>query len=461
MQPAPELKEFRIEMLDDGIAHLIFDMPDRTMNVFSNAAIHEAEAFADWLPRSGLKGVLVSSGKTTAFCAGADLGELAEAYAMIIAAPADQRTQIARDHFAPIGRAFRKLEKANVPIAFAINGLALGGGCEFAMAGHYRVLADTPATALGLPESLVGLFPGGGGTQRMPRLVGLEASLPILLDGARLSPQEAVSAGAAHRAVPAGQEIEAALEWLRSSPAPLQPWDRDGWVIPSASEIERKLAPVRASRFAVTKGHYPAITAILDCLEQGLPLPMDDAVATEINLFAELIKRPEPRDMIRTLFLGKQAFAKRRKSEAVPVEINRLKTDVAAALAYAADTIGREAAEHARSVAGFDKPLPLGGNGESPVKFNLNMPDVPALSATNLWIENPTENWQKVAARLLSCTVLAVLPYRDSLSDEEQKLADFIVVSDLGFPAYLGGPFALLESVGTMGIRRMLELPHQ
>src|SRR5690606_1315347 len=151
---------------------------------------------------------------------GADLGELAEAYAMIVAAPEAQRTAVGRDHFAPIGRAFRKLETAGVPIAFAINGLALGGGCEFALAGHYRVLADTPATALGLPESLVGLLPGGGGTQRMPRFVGLEASLPILLDGARFSPAEAVAAGVAHKVVPAGQEIAAALEWVRSDPDP-------------------------------------------------------------------------------------------------------------------------------------------------------------------------------------------------------------------------------------------------
>ena len=108
-----------------------------------------------------------------------------------------ERSQVGADHFAPIGRAFRKLETAGIPVAFAINGLALGGGCEFALAGHARFLADTPSTALGLPESLVGLLPGGGGTQRMPRLIGLEASLPILFDGARLSPYEAVAAGAA------------------------------------------------------------------------------------------------------------------------------------------------------------------------------------------------------------------------------------------------------------------------
>ena len=453
MKPAPTLKEFRIEMLEDGIVHLIFDMPGRTMNVFSNAAIHESEAFADWLPQSGAKGVLISSGKTTAFCAGADLGELAEAYAMIIAAPEADRWQIARDHFAPIGRAFRKLETAGVPIAVALNGLALGGGCEFAMAGHYRVMADTPATAMGLPESLVGLFPGAGGTQRMPRLVGLERSLPILLDGARLDPRQAVEAGAAHRVVPPGQEIEAALEWLRTAADPRQPWDKSDWTIPTAAEVTKRLAPVRAARMEETKGHYPAITAILDCVEQGLPLKMDDAVTAEIRLFADLIKRPEPRDMIRTLFLGKQAYGKARKAGGIPAEVTALAADVAGALCAAAAEAGRTNAETARVAAGFDKPLP---EGSAKAVSIAALPDVAPLSATGQWIEAPAEGWQKTGAKLLATAAVAAAPYRAKLSDDEQKLADFVVVSELGFPAYLGGPFALLDSVGSAGIRRMI-----
>lgn len=454
MTAAPTMKEFRLEMLEDGIAHLIFDMPGRTMNVFSNAAIHESEAFADWLPHSGLKGVVISSGKPTAFCAGADLGELAEAYAMIIAAPEAQRWQLARDHFAPIGRSFRKLETAGVPIAVAVNGLALGGGCEFAMAGHYRVMADTPSTALGLPESLVGLFPGAGGTQRMPRLVGLEASLPILLDGARLDPQQAVAAGAAHRVVPAGQEIAAALEWLRTNPDPRQPWDRPDWRLPAAGDVTAMIAPLRAARMAETKGHYPAITAILDCVEQGLPLAMDAAVTAEIRLFADLITRPEPRDMIRTLFLGKQLHGKARKSGTLPADLDALLADVAGALSATAEAEGRDAAEAARIAAGFERPLPKAGT--APALSADALPEVAAISATGQWIEAPTEGWQRTAAHLLAATVLAAAPYRARLSVDDQKLADFAVVSGLGFPAYLGGPFALLDSVGSAGIRRML-----
>ena len=239
----PAMREFRSEINTDGILHLIFDMPGRSMNVFSNAAIHEIDAFATWLKSSDVRGVLIRSGKTSAFCAGADLGELCVAYDMIKATPRAEQKRVARDHFAPIGRAFRKLETAGKPVAIAINGLALGGGCEFALGCHYRVLADTPQTALGLPESLVGLLPGGGGTQRMPRLVGLEKSLPILLDGARFTPKDAVAAGAAHEVVPAGEEIKAAERWLHGNPQPVQPWDRPDWRTMNASELSNWSRP--------------------------------------------------------------------------------------------------------------------------------------------------------------------------------------------------------------------------
>ncbi|MCC0054535.1 MAG: enoyl-CoA hydratase/isomerase family protein [Rhodobiaceae bacterium] len=455
MTTPPTLREFRLEMLEDGIAHLIFDMPGRTMNVFSNAAIHESEAFADWLPKSGLKGVVVSSGKSTAFCAGADLGELAEAYAMIVAAPEAQRTAVGRDHFAPIGRAFRKLETAGVPIAMAINGLALGGGCELALAGHYRVLADTPQTALGLPESLVGLLPGGGGTQRMPRLVGVEASLPILLDGGRYTTADAVAAGAAHRVVPAGEEVAAALEWIKSNPDPRQPWDRPDWKVPGKAEVKAILDPVRAARLKETRGHYPAITAILDCVEEGIPVPMDQGVKAEIDIFAELIKRPEPRDMIRTMFLGKQVFGKQKKANALPESLGALVADVSAALAAVADAAGRDKADTARTEAGFEKPLPA-SSGAAPALDAKSLPDVDAIAATGLWIEAPANEWQRTAARLLGASAIAAAHYRTKLSADEQKLADFAIVSELGFPAYLGGPFALLDSVGSDGVRKMM-----
>src|SRR5258708_25743310 len=186
MPGAPELKQFRIEWSANRVVHLVFDLPGRSMNVFSNAAIEELGRFADWLPQSDVAGVVIRSGKTSAFCAGADLAELETAYEMIMAAPSAERDRVAFDHFFRLSQGLRKLETAGKPVAIAIAGLALGGGTEFALAAHHRIITDQAQSTFGLPESLVGLLPGGGGTQRLPRLIGIEAALPVLLHGARI-----------------------------------------------------------------------------------------------------------------------------------------------------------------------------------------------------------------------------------------------------------------------------------
>src|SRR5260370_42656850 len=128
---------------------------------------------------------------------------------MIAAAPEAERFQLAFDHFSPLSQAIRALETSGKPSAAAIGGLARGGGCELALGTHHRVLADTPKAALGLPESLVGLLPGAGGTQRLPRLIEIDGALPILLGGARVSGRSALDAGVGDQTGPAGEEVAA------------------------------------------------------------------------------------------------------------------------------------------------------------------------------------------------------------------------------------------------------------
>ena len=301
----PELKQFRIEGSANGVLHLIFDMPGRSMNVFSNAAIEEIGRFADWLRQSDVAGVVIRSGKSSAFCAGADLAELETAYDMIMAAPTSERDHLAFDHFFRLSHGLRKLETAGKPIAVAIAGLALGGGCEFALAAHHRVIADQAQATFGLPESLVGLLPGGGGTQRLPRLIGIEAALPVLLEGARIGGQAAIAAGLAHELVTPGEEIAAAERWVLSRPEAMQPWDRPDQHCDAARRLAPIIAESRRKMLAETLGHYPAPSAILDCVEQGFPQDFDTAIRTEMQIFAKLIQRREPRNMIRTLFLGR------------------------------------------------------------------------------------------------------------------------------------------------------------
>jgi 3-hydroxyacyl-CoA dehydrogenase/enoyl-CoA hydratase/3-hydroxybutyryl-CoA epimerase len=422
--PMPDMSQFRTEIGDNGVLHLIFDVPGRSMNVFTNKAIHEILTFADWLPRSEVRGVVVRSGKMTAFCAGADLGELGVAYDMIMAAPRERRKQVAHDHFAPIGRAFRKLETSGIPVAAAINGLALGGGCELAMGCHYRVLADTPQTALGLPESLVGLLPGAGGTQRMPRLVGLEKALPILLHGARLSAADAVAFGAANEVVPPGEEVAAAERWVLDVRDPKQPWDRAGWQNPAQAHASRTVAAARAQVLAETGGHVPAPLAILDCIERGLPQQMDKAIREEIDIFADLIKRPEPRNMIQTLFLGRQDYDKRRKAGTLPEFVAAVVADVSEILA------GADEAQ--KQQAGIAAGPPL----TSP-SADWNRRD-------GIWYEAPETSAERHAADLIHQIADAARRHADGLNEDDRRLVDYATVKELGFPGYAGGPFALL-----------------
>src|SRR6516225_11945872 len=258
MTVGPELKQFRIELSEQRVLHLIFDMPGRSMNVFSNAAIDEIGRFADWIRESGVAGVVIRSGKSSAFCAGADLAELETAYDMIMAAPGGERNRLAFDHFFRLSHGLRKLETAGKPIAVAIAGLALGGGCEFALAAHHRVIADHPQATFGLPESLVGLLPGGGGTQRLPRLIGIEAALPVLLEGARIGGTAAIAAGLADQVVPLGEEVAAAERWVLLHPTVTQTWDRPDWRAGDAQRLSAIVSDRRKNVLAETLGHYPA-----------------------------------------------------------------------------------------------------------------------------------------------------------------------------------------------------------
>ena len=305
------LTQFRVEPQPNGLVHLVFDCPDRSMNVFSNKAIHELGAFAEWLHGADVRGVVIRSGKSTGFCAGADLSELGAAYDMIVAAPPADRFDLAFNHFFPLSHAIRRLETASKPIVAAIGGVALGGGCELALGAHYRIATTGKRTILGLPECGVGLLPGAGGTQRMPRLVGVELGLDVLLLGRTLQGAEALSVGLIDALVEEGEEVAAAEAWLLSGEAhSVQPWDRPDHRPAAHCAIANALNTCLTRELARMAGHEPAPLAILDCVELGMIQPIDGAIRAEMSVFARLIQRPEPRNMIRTLFLGKQAYDK-------------------------------------------------------------------------------------------------------------------------------------------------------
>jgi 3-hydroxyacyl-CoA dehydrogenase / enoyl-CoA hydratase / 3-hydroxybutyryl-CoA epimerase len=424
-----KLREFRAERTENDVLHLAFDMPGRPMNVFSNAAIAELSAFSEWLRRSDVKGVVIRSGKPSAFCAGADLTELGLAYDMIKAAPADTRDRVAFDHFFPLSRALRGIETAGKPVAAAIAGLALGGGGELALAAHHRVMVDDPKAAFGLPESLVGLLPGAGGTQRLPRLIGIEKALPVLLEGARLSGQAAVAAGVVDQLVPLGEEVAAAERWVLSHAAASQPWDRPGWRLADADRAAAIIDRKRADVLADTLGHYPAPLAILDCVGEGLPLPFDDAIRTEMQIFSKLIQRREPRNMIRTMFLGRLDHDRLRKAGGIPAPVDQAVAAVAEALH--ADGNGDAVLANAFARAGFGGPA-----AHAPAFDGV-------IAQAAFWLEAEPITEGKLALReRLASAYVAADKWRARLSEDERRAADYLLVTKVGFPAYMGGVFS-------------------
>jgi len=179
------MKHFKLELDSDGILLITFDSPGRSMNVLSNDVIQEMIQFTDKIKSDdAIKGAVITSGKK-AFCAGADLEEMGGNFDavrdLMKTDPEAAKKQLFEGAFT-LNRTFRDLETCGKPIAAAVNGLALGGGFEIVLACHARFGAsDNPSVKFGLPEALIGLLPGAGGTQRLPRLVGLMGASAVLL----------------------------------------------------------------------------------------------------------------------------------------------------------------------------------------------------------------------------------------------------------------------------------------
>lgn len=437
MAERPSLKEFRIEDSRDGIVHLVFDMPGRSMNVFSNSAIDDIGIFASWLKTSDARGCVVRSGKTSAFCAGADLPEIEAAYDMIEAAAFEERERRAFEHFFRLSKNLRALETCGKPVVAAINGLALGGGCELALACHSRIMTATKNAQLGLPESLVGLLPGAGGTQRLPRLVDIETALKVLLDGVRLDAATALAKGAADAIVAAGQEVSAAEQWIRQGNNLRQPWDRGQ--APRLDAAHDRLADERRIRRKAPNGHFPAPLAILDCVEGGLGQPIEGALVHEMTVFSKLIQRPEPRAMIRALFMGRLDHDRLASKGELPPRLPDVLAHVQQALEHVA-TSAREAAvdddliDRARKFAGF-------ASEDAMLDIEIDARDRPGYWFAQE-LQSPLEH---VAADMVFAVAQAVTRDLEGLSPTEINAIDYAANRQIQFPAYLGGPLALAK----------------
>ena len=300
-------EQIRTELGADGVLHATIDMPGRTMNVFSVALMDALDALMDRVDSDpAVRSVVLTSGKS-AFLAGADLD-------MVRGFTTSARTLNEEDLFAlcgRLGRQFVRLEASTKPWVAAVNGLAMGGGLELAMACRMRICADDPRIPLSLPEVRWGLLPGAGGTQRLPRLVGFEKGLSLLLSGRSLNPADAVASGLFNAAVPADQLLDAArTQALRLQEAPYHPETKFARLaqsdVPTHSEDTVRALARKHGVSDDDFDHYPAFRVIIDCVLLGARQPLAEATATEMRQFLRLMIDPVAGNMIRTLFLNRQ-----------------------------------------------------------------------------------------------------------------------------------------------------------
>ncbi|MEO1472838.1 MAG: 3-hydroxyacyl-CoA dehydrogenase NAD-binding domain-containing protein [Pseudomonadota bacterium] len=314
------LETFKWDVDGDGIAQAVFDVPGRSMNTLTAKAIADIIAIAGEVSSNdAIKGLVVSSGKESGFCAGADLGEMGQSAGG--GKPESEMTEAELknaqfDRGFALNKTLRELETCGKPVAVALNGLALGGGLEVALACHYRVAAnDNPRIQFGLPEAKIGLLPGAGGTQRLPRLVGVQAALPLILEGKSFNAEKAHSMGVVQELAPAAETVERAKAWVKANPEAKAPWDVKGFKVPGGvphrSPGAGQVATMaNAMLMAKTYGNYPAQKNILSCVYEGIQMPIDAGLRIETRYFINTQARPEAKAMIRSLFLSTQALSK-------------------------------------------------------------------------------------------------------------------------------------------------------
>ncbi len=310
------MENFKIDVDSDGIALITFDVPGRSMNTITGGVIRDLHEIVDRIKTdAAIKGVVIASGKASGFCAGADLGELNQRGVGGERAPKSEEEKLKAQFESgfTLNKTYRALETCGKPVACAIEGLALGGGLELALACHYRVAADNPKIKLGLPESKVGLLPGAGGTQRLPRLIGVQNAAMMILQGTDKSPQEAKSLGFVNEVVPAGTTIEAAKTWLKGKPNHVAPWDVKGYRVKDGPYTPGGAMAAVGGNAMVSKQtslNYPAQRNIMSCIYEGMQVPLDAALRIESRYFMKTANTPQAKGMVRSLFVSMQALGK-------------------------------------------------------------------------------------------------------------------------------------------------------
>jgi 3-hydroxyacyl-CoA dehydrogenase/enoyl-CoA hydratase/3-hydroxybutyryl-CoA epimerase len=309
-------KTWRQDSIEGGLLRVRIDQEGRSVNSFSVAVLDElAELVATVRRDPTIRGVVFKSGKSGSFIVGADVNELKDLHGAEAARALSQKGQ----------KIFRELSELPVPTVALISGSCLGGGLEFAMACTYRIADDDRRTLLGLPEVLLGLIPGWGGTVRLPRLVGLEDALGMILTGEMVNARQAKSKGLVHDVVPTEALDHVAEEIVRRHQVQTSSFSAEKRArakpvfAPARRPLRKRLAeinrPMRKLTINVANnrvqarahGHYPALVKAIEVLRAGMLVSADAGFAAESSAIAELAENPVTAELVRLFFLREDA----------------------------------------------------------------------------------------------------------------------------------------------------------
>jgi 3-hydroxyacyl-CoA dehydrogenase/enoyl-CoA hydratase/3-hydroxybutyryl-CoA epimerase len=312
---------FQYQKDSENIVTLTLDMPGRSANVINDEF---GEGFALALERlqneDGLKGVIVTSAKKT-FMAGGDLEML---YAL-------EDAQIAFEGAEELKAGFRALETCGVPVVAALNGTALGGGLELALACHYRIALDDPKIKFGFPEVTLGLLPGGGGVTRLTRMLGMQEAIPFLMEGKQIDPSRAKTFGIVDELADNPEDMmDKARAWILANPDAEQPWDKSGYRMPGGTPLHPKAAQMLAIAPAMlrkrTYGNYPAPEAIMSAAVEGAFVDFDVASRIESRYLAQMATGQVAKNMINAFWfqLNEVKAGASRPKEVEPVVTHKV-----------------------------------------------------------------------------------------------------------------------------------------
>lgn len=322
------MTDFTINKDAEGIATITWDTQGKSMNVMNEQGFYDLDALVDdALADDAVKGIIITSGKAGSFAGGMDLNVIAKMKEMA----GDSPEQGLFDGLMKMHGILRKIERAGMdpktnkggkPVACVMPGTALGIGFEIPLSCHRTFVANNPKAKIGLPEIMVGIFPGMGGTTRLVRKLGAMGASPYLLQGKQLNPAKAKSAGLVDEVC--DDPMAAAREWVLSEPKIVKPWDEKGYKMPGGAPYHpagfQTFVGASAMVSGNTQGAFPAAKALLSAVYEGALVPFDTAIKIEARWFTNVLMNPSSSAMIRSLFINKEALEKGANRPAVADE---------------------------------------------------------------------------------------------------------------------------------------------